>query len=389
MSTERRSRFIISPGRWITDVERYGFLDADEQTDRHLLYGFFVRIGRPPLHAVRRLVSAALSVFGHCGLHDQAARLEARDHPAFACIDCLAFRLRPSGVLFLLPPAIFAVLAEYPVHRYVFCLLVFLPFLFIPYGDLPTYIVTTLFCLAIFVLAARSSNRLKKYEEQSDSMRSSIEKLTKQLHSSTEYIKQSEYTGKLEERNRLSQAIHDKIGHSMTGALIQMEAAKRMLGSHPDKAAELLQNAITISKEGIEDIRITLKNMKPPAEQMGIHRLRTFIDEFSAKNGMPVPFTHQGDLDRLTQMHWRVIQENVTEALTNAMKYADATQIFIDIHVLNKAVKAEVKDNGNGAVRFKKGLGMLGMEERAAALHGTVIFDGTAGFSVTTLLPIE
>ncbi|MFF0651094.1 sensor histidine kinase, partial [Bacillus velezensis] len=104
---------------------------------------------------------------------------------------------------------------------------------------------------------------------------------------------------------------------------------------------------------------------------------------------MPVPFTHQGDLDRLTQMHWRVIQENVTEALTNAMKYADATQIFIDIHVLNKAVKAEVKDNGNGAGRFKKGLGMLGMEERAAVLHGTVIFDGTAGFSVTTLLPVE
>ncbi|WP_316276044.1 sensor histidine kinase [Bacillus velezensis] len=330
----------------------------------YLSLGIAVCMIRPP--AWRRgitLMTLALTAW-----------LSALGHPAF---------------LFLLPPAIFAVLAEYPVHRYVFCLLVFLPFLFTPYIDLPTYIVITLFCLAIFVLAARSGNRLKKYEEQSDIMRSSIEKLTKQLHSSTEYIKQSEYTGKLEERNRLSQAIHDKIGHSMTGALIQMEAAKRMLGSHPDKAAELFQNAITISKEGIEDIRITLKNMKPPAEQMGIHRLRTFIDEFSAKNGMPVPFTHQGDLDRLTQMHWRVIQENVTEALTNAMKYADATQIFIDIHVLNKAVKAEVKDNGNGAVRFKKGLGMLGMEERAAVLHGTVIFDGTAGFSVTTLLPVE
>ncbi|MDJ1630603.1 hypothetical protein QNN00_07950 [Bacillus velezensis] len=103
----------------------------------------------------------ALSVFGHCGLHDQAARLEARDHPHDAGIDRLAFRLRPSGVSISLPPAIFAVLAEYPVHRYVFCLLVFLPFLFISYGDLPTYIVMTLFCLAIFVLAARSSDRLK------------------------------------------------------------------------------------------------------------------------------------------------------------------------------------------------------------------------------------
>ena len=68
----------------------------------------------------------------------------------------------------------------------------------------------TLFCLAIFVLCP-VQRPAEKYEEQSDSMRSSIEKLTKQLHSSTEYIKQSEYTGKLEERNRLSQAIHDKI----------------------------------------------------------------------------------------------------------------------------------------------------------------------------------
>ncbi|MBY8911375.1 sensor histidine kinase [Bacillus sp. YC2] len=302
------------------------------------------------------------------------AGLSMRAHPAF---------------LFLLPPVIFDVLSEYSFRRYFFCLFVFVPVLFVPFSDLPSYAAITLFCLAIYVLAQQSGTRLKKYEEQSDNMRSSIEKLTKRLNNSTEYIKQSEYTGKLEERNRLSQAIHDQIGHSMTGALIQMEAAKRMLDTHPEKAAELLQNAIHISKEGIEDIRITLKNMKPPAEQMGIHRLRTFIDEFSAKHGMSIPFTHTGDLDRLSQIQWKVIQENVTEALTNTLKYAGASQIFIDIHVLNKAVKAEVKDNGSGAVQFKKGLGMLGMEERAAALNGTVIFNGTNGFSVTTLLPIE
>ncbi len=74
-----------------------------------------------------------------------------------------------------------------------------------------------------------------------------------------EYIRQSEYTFKLEERNRLSQEIHDKIGHSMTGALIQMEAAKRLMGIDKEKSAELLQNAIHISKDGIESIRITLK----------------------------------------------------------------------------------------------------------------------------------
>ena len=48
------------------------------------------------------------------------------------------------------------------------------------------------------------------------------------------------------------------------------------------------------------------------------------------------------------------IQWKITETLTNAMKYADATVISIDIHVLNKMVKVQVKDNGKGAVLVKR-----------------------------------
>ncbi len=48
----------------------------------------------------------------------------------------------------------------------------------------------------------------------------------------------------------------------------------------------------------------------------------------------------------ISPIQWKIIGENVTEALTNAMKYADATVISIDIHVLNKMVKVQVKDNG-------------------------------------------
>ena len=69
----------------------------------------------------------------------------------------------------------------------------------------------------------------------------------------------------------------------MTGALFQMEASKRLMESDPQKATELLQNAINISKDGIENIRLTLKNMKPPTEQVGIHRLKLLIDDFNAK----------------------------------------------------------------------------------------------------------
>lgn len=80
-------------------------------------------------------------------------------------------------------------------------------------------------------IAHRYIARLLKLEMQNDKMRKDIQRLTKSLNENKDYIRQSEYTFKLEERNRLSQEIHDKIGHSMTGALIQMEAKKEINGN--------------------------------------------------------------------------------------------------------------------------------------------------------------
>lgn len=251
-----------------------------------------------------------------------------------------------------------------------------------------TYGLIVAFSFLVLTMAERYISRVLKLESQNDQMRKDMQRLTKSLNENKEYIRQSEYTFKLEERNRLSQEIHDKIGHSMTGALIQMEAAKRLMGIDKEKSAELLQNAIHISKDGIESIRITLKNMKPPTEQIGIHRMKLFIEEFAGKHDINIPFVYKGNLDMISPIQWKIIGENVTEALTNAMKYADATVISIDIHVLNKMVKVQVKDNGKGAVLVKKGLGIMGMEERTASVNGKIIVDGTSGFSVTMLLPI-
>lgn len=94
--------------------------------------------------------------------------------------------------------------------------------------------------------------------------------------------------------------------------------------------------------------------MKPPTEQIGIHRMKLFIEEFAGKHDVNIPFVYKGNLDMISPIQWKIIGENVMEALTNAMKYADATVISIDIHVLNKMVKVQVKDNGKGAVLVKE-----------------------------------
>ncbi|MEI4800973.1 sensor histidine kinase [Bacillus sp. FJAT-51639] len=297
-------------------------------------------------------------------------------------------QIHPLFILFL-PLNLYELVSYYVKEKWQPFLIMILPIVFADESVRMTYGLTATFCFLIFTMASLYTARLLKFEMQNDRMRKDMQRLTKSLNENKEYIRQSEYTFKLEERNRLSQEIHDKIGHSMTGALIQMEAAKRLMEIDRDKAAELLQNAIHISKDGIESIRITLKNMKPPTEQMGIHRMKLFIDEFASKHNIKIPFVYKGNLDTISPIQWKIIGENVTEALTNAMKYADATVISIDIHVLNKMVKVQVKDNGKGGVLVKKGLGIIGMEERTASVNGKIIVDGTNGFSVTMLLPIQ
>ncbi|MES0857533.1 sensor histidine kinase [Geobacillus sp. G4] len=246
-----------------------------------------------------------------------------------------------------------------------------------------------LFSFVSVTAVKRHIERMEQQEDRLDQMRHDLHRLTRRISEYHQYIKQSEYTLQLEERNRLSQRIHDQIGHSLAGALIQMEAAKRLMDGDRDKAKQLLENAIHISKEGMEQIRMTLKQIKPPLEQIGLNRVKLFIEEFSAQHHLPVPLVCKGDLDVITPIQWKVIYENIAEALTNAVKYAEATAIAVEIHVLNRIIKVEVKDNGKGAAKIKKGLGIIGMEERAASVHGTVIVDGTNGFSVTTLLPIH
>ncbi|MFP3122526.1 sensor histidine kinase [Ectobacillus funiculus] len=293
--------------------------------------------------------------------------------------------------LFILffPLNLYELVSYYIDKKWIIFTMAFFPVLFIMESVYSLYILVAAFSFTIFTMASIYTSKLRKLENHMDEMRKDIQKLTRSLNENNEYMRQSEYTFKLEERNRLSQTIHDQIGHSMTGALIQMEAAKRLVEKDTDKAKELLQNSINILKEGIEKIRVTLKNIKPPTEQMGMNRIKLLVDEFAAKHDMKTIFRHKGNLEVISPIHWTIIHQNVTEALTNTMKYANATVVSIEIHVLNTFIKVEVKDNGKGSQRIRKGLGITGMEERTASMNGTIIADGTNGFSVTTLLPIQ
>nr|WP_246369430.1 histidine kinase [Listeria rustica] len=197
------------------------------------------------------------------------------------------------------------------------------------------------------------------------------------------------YLAKLEERNALSHEIHDQLGHSLTGGLMQLEAAKALLSIDLEKATELLNNAILINQSGIEEIRKTLKMTKPAQESLGVNRLRAQLEVFEMQYGIRAVFNTQGNIGKVSQAMWYVLLQNVTEGLTNVLKYSQATKVEVSLGILNKFVRLEFRDNGIGAVSMTKSLGLTGMEERTAKLGGKLVIDGADGFVVVTLLPIS
>jgi len=254
-------------------------------------------------------------------------------------------------------------------------------------GDMfQEYLLTAAVSLLIYYVLSDAYGRIERLTQENGNLREKNDSLYKRYLMEQDYENQIRYLSQLEERNSLSQKIHDKLGHAIAGSLIQLEAASMLMGreqpdmgepSHEDveKARQMVGKVISLLKEGMEDIRSTLRSIKPAPEQLGINRLKTMLDEFSMSCPIKSELEYDGNISVITHQQWRVITDNVKEALTNAMKYSKARNIRVGINVMNKLVKVEVKDDGVGSYSIKKGLGIKGMEERTESLEGKLVLD--------------
>jgi signal transduction histidine kinase len=254
---------------------------------------------------------------------------------------------------------------------------------------LKSYIMISALSCIIIYLCQSTDIRFREMSKQIDSLRHEKDKLRKLSIIEEDYKSQLVYAKQLEERNIIAQEIHDSLGHSITGSIMQLEAVKLLIEKDKDKALLILQNAIEALRSGMDNIRFTLRNIKPPREQIGINKLKLFVDEFKRKSSLDIKLTYSGEINKISMEQWNCIYDNAVEALTNSVKYSKALSIVISIEVLNKILKVEYKDNGVGSLKVKKGLGLQGMEDRCVALKGKLIVDGTRGFSIILLLPVE
>lgn len=257
--------------------------------------------------------------------------------------------------------------------------------------DMPfaEYVLVSLLSLTIFVLSYKSFMRIKSLDEETDNLRKNTDTLRKKLLVNEEYQRQLKYVSQLEERNAIARKIHDSIGHSITGSIIQLRAALLLAEKDAVKTKRIIETVIDVLDKGMESIRETLGNIKPQTGQMGVNRLKELLDEFTQRTSIITTFVHDRSIDALSGLQWRVIIENTTEALTNSLKHSGCGKIEVSLKSLNKMIKCEIRDNGRGASVIKKGIGLKGIEERCEEAGGKVIIDGSKGFSIIMLFPVK
>lgn len=232
----------------------------------------------------------------------------------------------------------------------------------------------------------------KEQEEltiSSDYLRIERNKLSKLFSQSTLNAEVMQKEATLVERQRIIHEIHDHLGHDLTSCLIQLEAAKVTNKNQPEQAQRLLIQSSDILRKSIQEVRNLLHDERPTNESFNINKVKAELQRFSDSHQIIVDFQYSGALNKISRFHWQVIAANLKEFLTNTLKYSEASTVTVRLHVYQKFLRFESKNNGASAGDIRKGLGILGMEERTAVLNGKLLIDGTNGFQITTILPFE
>ena len=193
----------------------------------------------------------------------------------------------------------------------------------------------------------------------------------------------------LQDKAKLSQELHDKLGHRINGSIYQLEACRAIASSSPEKTDEILSRVIDSLRTGMDEIRALLRREKPDGKRLAMLQLIALCEDCRKQYGIDAELDIKGDSGRIDEQIWSVLLNNCCEAVTNALKYSKCSKIRIEINVLNKLLRCCISDNGCGCESISDGMGIQGMKRRVCGLGGTIDIDGSSGFKINMLIPIE
>jgi signal transduction histidine kinase len=186
------------------------------------------------------------------------------------------------------------------------------------------------------------------------------------------------------ERLRISRELHDAWGHELTALGLQLEIASHV--TEPGRANDHVVQAKGLARSLLSNVRDVVGALRD-AERCD---LKDALEALA--QSVPVPTIHVDISPRVRvspdQAH--ALMRCAQEAVTNAVKHAQASNLWLQVTSDDEGVRLVARDDGNvQAADSSSGSGLLGMRERVEGLGGRLAVEaGTGlGFTIEAWLP--
>jgi signal transduction histidine kinase len=249
------------------------------------------------------------------------------------------------------------------------------------------------FALGLGIMVALlTTYRVAQLENQHAEQRKQIVQAEDDLRRLSNSLVQAQET----ERKSLSRELHDEVGQMLTALKMQLGNLETLKNSDVSAFSERLEEAKRVNSDAMITIHDLAMGLRPSMlDDLGLEpALKWQGREFSRHTGVPAVVEVNGALDDLSDAQRTCIYRVVQETLTNCARHASAKNVLVSVHGYADRVHLLVRDDGIGfdsGNRAKRGLGLIGMEERVHALQGKVMIMSAPnrGTTVEVNIPIE
>ena len=204
---------------------------------------------------------------------------------------------------------------------------------------------------------------------------------------------------RLVERENISRNIHNSVGHSITAAIMTLDAADMLYDVKPDEARKRMNDANERIRGSLESIRRAVRTLDDEAGTMPVSDLKAamdgIIDDFVMDTERHVDRIYDVPDIQIPREHAEFLTGVLEELLTNGVKHGGATKFVVILTGDSAHIKLEVKDNGrsdfgeaNSKARIEKGFGVKKIVSYAERCGGKTGFVNDEGFRAFVELPV-
>jgi signal transduction histidine kinase len=211
-----------------------------------------------------------------------------------------------------------------------------------------------------------------------------------------------------DERARIARELHDVVAHRVSMMTVQAGAAKTIARHDLDAAIEAMADTELAGRQALGELRHLLGVLRPDdadrpddgggqlGPQPGLDGLPDLADELRRTGATVTLSTMELDTEVGAAVHlsaYRIVQESLTNVVRHAgpEPRVDITAAIEDGRLIIEIVNTVARSSGLAGSLPASGYGLVGMQERAASLGGTLTAgtDPTGDYRVRAELPLN